>query len=655
MRKLPLSKLGRGRARIHAEINARPPRISASLFLFFLLSSFILHPSYFVRAQSAAYAEIGIPDTSAFPKISAVLDVYDANGQFVSGLKPTDISVLEDGNPRPVQELTESPVSAQIVVAVNPGPALDVRDNLGITRYQRLQQALGTWAQARQQAQEADDLSLVIIAGPLIAHTTPEAWLASFAAFQPDFRATTPNIQSLANALDAALAPTPQVGMKRAILFITPHMEDPNLDAALANIGQRALDSRTRIIIWFADGEQFFAHPSALLFQTLAAQTGGAYLTFSGTETLPDPETYFATLRRVYRLTYASSLTLSGEHTLSADVTLSGTHVVSAPQTFLLDIQPPSPIFVALPAQVARGAPESDPYNTEVLVPEEQPLEVVFDFPDGHPRPIVRAVLFVDGELAAENTSAPFDRFTWDIRAYTVSGAHELKVEATDSLGLTGASLGTSVQVNVTKPQTGLLYFLARYRYLIVWVVVGLAGLVLLAILFGSRLRSRSRRARKAVRRHNVDPVTQPVTIVSLEPASQPRKTRPRRAKAAIKAADAPAYLVRLSPDGEPAPVTPIPLTSPDMTFGTDPVQSTCILDEPVLSPLHARIQQSEAGYAIFDQGSVAGTWVNYELVAREGHSLKHGDKVHFGHLMYRFEMKNPPALNEPTVTPADS
>ncbi len=164
--------------------------------------------------------------------------MYDASGQFVSGLKPSALAALEDGRPRRVQELTEHPIGAQIVVGVNPGSALDVRDAEGVTRYQRVQQMLGTWATALQarQAEEtetADNLSLVTIAGPLIAHTTPEAWLASFTAFQPEFRATTPNIQSLALSLDAALASTPQVGMKRAILFITPHMEDPQLEAAL--------------------------------------------------------------------------------------------------------------------------------------------------------------------------------------------------------------------------------------------------------------------------------------------------------------------------------------------------------------------------------------------------------------------------------------
>ena len=218
--------------------------------------------------------------------------------------------------------------------------------------------------QARQaeETETPDNLSLVTIAGPLIAHTTPEAWLASFTAFQPEFRATTPNIQSLALSLDAALAATPQGGMKRAILFITPHMEDPQLEAALSTIGKRAVESRTRISIWLVDGEQFFSHPSALLFQSLAAQTGGGYMAFSGREAPPDPETYFASLRNVYRLTYTSALATSGEHTLSVDVSLAGASISSAPQAFTLNVQPPNPIFVGAACAV-------DPLRAVATIP----------------------------------------------------------------------------------------------------------------------------------------------------------------------------------------------------------------------------------------------------------------------------------------------
>ena len=115
---------------------------------------------------------------------------------------------------------------------------------------------------------------------------------------------------------------------------------------------------------------------------------------------------------------------------------------------------------------------------------------------------------------------------------------------------------------------------------------------------------------------------------------------------------EAPAYLTRLTHGGEPASAVPIPVLEKDMTFGTDPVQSMRVLDDPSISPLHARIKRTEEGvFHIHDHGSVAGTWVNFEPVTREGRRLRHGDRIHFGQLMYRFDLNQPPAESEPKVT----
>ena len=87
------------------------------------------------------------------------------------------------------------------------------------------------------------------------------------------------------------------------------------------------------------------------------------------------------------------------------------------------------------------------------------------------------------------------------------------------------------------------------------------------------------------------------------------------------------------------------------MTFGTDPVQSMRVLDDPSISHLHARVKQMEdGGFLICDHGSVAGTWVNFEPVTREGRRLAHGDRINFGQLMYRFDLNQPPAQSEPKV-----
>jgi len=60
-------------------------------------------------------------------------------------------------------------------------------------------------------------------------------------------------------------------------------------------------------------------------------------------------------------------------------------------------------------------------------------------------------------------------------------------------------------------------------------------------------------------------------------------------------------------------------------------------------------IEQAVA--AALANGSIAGTWVNFEPIPREGYRLMHGDMVNFGQLMYRFTLRVPPVTSKPTIT----
>jgi pSer/pThr/pTyr-binding forkhead associated (FHA) protein len=46
--------------------------------------------------------------------------------------------------------------------------------------------------------------------------------------------------------------------------------------------------------------------------------------------------------------------------------------------------------------------------------------------------------------------------------------------------------------------------------------------------------------------------------------------------------------------------------------------------------------------FRLADEGSTAGTWVNYTPVSHEGTRLEHGDLIHFGRVGYRFMLKEP-------------
>src|SRR5215213_7928197 len=165
--------------------------------LLFVLSVCLLAvPQTFARAQTAAYAEITAIDTQGFPHVTALVDIFNANGEFIEGLKPAAITVYEDSQERRADALVESAVPVQIVVGINSGPGLAVRDGSGVARFTRMVDALGLWANA-QPSDSKDDLSLVSLSGSLIGHAVAKDWFVSLNSFKPDFRSTTPNLQSL--------------------------------------------------------------------------------------------------------------------------------------------------------------------------------------------------------------------------------------------------------------------------------------------------------------------------------------------------------------------------------------------------------------------------------------------------------------------------
>jgi hypothetical protein len=627
------------------------------------LSRFILTVSLLagtwsvVHAQTAASAEIVRIDASNFPQVSALMDIYDANGEFITGIEPSDITVYEDSQETKATSITESALPVQVVVAINPGPALAVRDANAITRFERVVETLGNWTNA-QPADSRDDMSLVSLSGSLINHASVKDWFVSLDSFKPDFRNSTPNLQTLSIALDTVNAPTPEPGMKRAVLFITPHMDDPNIDNTIAPIIQRAIESKVRVFVWFIDAEEFNVTASANAFKLLAQQTDGSFFFFSRDEAFPDPNFYYAPLRHIYEVTYQSSLTTSGDHSLGFYVETPEVTIPVLDKNFSVDIQPPNPIFVAPPLQITRRAPEDDPFNAEVLSPSQQTIRIIVEFPDGHNRDLSRTTLYADGQVVAENTRAPFDEFTWDLSLYDESGQHEIIVEAEDELGLKKSSIGIPVTFTIIHPPSGTQAFFAEYSSYLIMGAIVFAGLALLIILIRSRVRNVPESRRKKDRKAKEDPLTQPVvalTELSVS-ATNKVKSQPRFGWLSSKESrvpSAPAYLIRLTNAGEPASATPIPVIEKDITFGTDPVQSMHVLDDLSIAPLHARIKQMDEGiFVIMDHGSVAGTWLNFEPVTREGVRLAHGDRIHFGQMVYRFDLSQPPAESEPKVVP---
>ncbi len=613
------------------------------------LTSLLLVGGFHARAQEAAQAEIISIHTDSFPTMTALLDVYGEDGNFLSGLRAENITALEDGLSIPITELNEQVIGAQIVVAINPSPPMAMQDALGVSRYDQAIEVLRVWAENRP-LEPQDKLSLVSTAGPLLVNATPSEWRNSLVSYQPDARAAIPSLQSLSFALDLLEAEAPaQQGMKRSVLFITSHLPDQTTIDALENLTERAKLLDTQVNVWMLDSSEYFAHFSSNALKSLALESGGDYFAFSGIETLPAPENYFSHLRHVYTFAYQSQLQTGGNHHLAVNVQYEELNITSPEETFTLDIQPPNAFLLSPPAQIVRQAPDDDPYNTDALLPTEQSIDFLVEFPDGHPRTLKRVTLFVDEEMVAEITSPPFESIQWDLSKYATSGEHSLQIEVEDILGLTRMSLGVPLTLTLIQPPTGILAFFGRNGSLLTFGVVAFAGLFLaVIILVGGRRGIQNFLAKRKEKEASHDPVTQP-----LPPAKVGKEKRGllkgwvRRPKIAKTSA----HLIHLDEKKAPAVGKPIPLTDEEMILGADPVKVTFVLDDPSVSPKHAKINQNKEGeFLIYDQGSVAGTWVNYEKINQKGKVLAHGDLIHFGILPYQFDLQKPPVSREPII-----
>ncbi len=582
------------------------------------------------RASTDGKAEIYDFSAASFPTMRVGVDIFDENGAVIPGLKVEQVSVLEDGLSRPILSWDEQQPGARFVLALNLGPEFARRDARGESRYAKIAAHLLEWV-SRSESTSQDDLH--IITNTEAATISPKT-LADFrdflTAFQPALQRLTPGPETLARALTVANDPLPRAGMKRVVLFITSLPSSAQELSALQDLTAQALALGIRVHVWIVGSTAYFTTSGATALKDLTIQTGGQFTVFSGQETLPDIEAYLTPLRRTYSLTYASAITTSGEHMVSVSVTHQGRSYVTAPLTFSLNVQPPKPFFLSPPTQIVRRCPGNELCDLSLLMPKKQELEIIIEFPDGHPRPLIRTILYVDGQVADQNTREPWDRFQWDLSQYTTTGQHVLQVEAVDSLGLAQISAGLPVTVIVTQPPAG---WLRRHVGWVIGAVVFLAGVVLIAILSGVRLRQfLSSRSRSAM----ADVLTQPVAS---------RKTRrPAVPPASSKAA---AFLIRVGESGQPLTAIPLPLTG-EISFGSDPVKAEIVLDDPSVSPRHACIIQDKNGqFYIRDENSLAGTWVNFERI-EQPHVLRHGDLIQIGRRSYRFHLRHPPPAKAP-------
>ena len=587
-----------------------------------LLLAFALRPT----AQLQPTISLSEPDTQAFPTISLLVSVSDADGRRISGLTAESFQILEDD--RPVDDLMveEVLVGTRQVFVINTSPGLGVRDSHGFSRYDYArEELLDYWRDPDASLIGIDDLSLLTSDGLLIQHSNAAAELASaLDAMDPSFEGSISGFDLLLLALDFSADPRESASVPSSLVFMTPLIETPR-DLPIANAIARAGDSGTAIYPVLFSNEEGLEQPEVEPLRELAASTGGEFIAFDPEAGMTEVADRILDQRYQYRVTFSSGADTPGTHLLQVQVREDDVQSSSPPVRYEIDVRPPEVAFIQPPMEIVRQTADLD-LAVEDISPTAFDLQILTTFPDGHTRDIERSTLLVDDEVVHVRREAPFDQFEWDISEIRQTGARTLKVRVEDTLGLTAETVEHPVLITVSLPEQGLSALRPALDSLLAVLAVIVAGMVLVI-----GLTTLIRRA----------PIPETASGVRLNPVQRAR----------LQSSDPPeALLIPLRPSGDP-----VPLTGVDVVLGRDATLSAVVLDDPSVERMHARlIRQADGDYLLRDQGSVAGSWVNYELVSKSGQRLRHGDHIQLGRVEFRFQLPGDHPPRRIGVSPDD-
>lgn len=590
-------------------------------------------------SQNTNTIEVSKPETTSFPELSVYFRVIDSSGSFDKHLDLNSVHILEDGQVISPESLDLQEPGLHLVFAVNEGPTLANR-YAQVARIDKVKTALAEWAQSKTLT-TMDDFSLVANSGILATSLNqPSAWVETLDNYLPDLRASKTGVASLSTAVDLA-AQKNGINKTAAVLYFTSLPSEDQL-AGIDDAVSRAKLTGVRLFIILAGPQTYDTDENAAILIRAAKETHGNFLIFSGPEELPNLAKWFDPLTYIYKASYLSKINAGENHRLVLRINRGQSTQESEPVSFTLNVLPPNPIFLSPPAQIERTWTETKRIKDSALTPNSVPLEIMIEFPDGLDRDLAYSRLFVDGKMVAENTSPPFDHFTWIIDSYTTSAIHKISATIEDRVGFVVETVELPVEVVIQpKPQNWIQKLFSAFNAatVLLFIVITSAGMLLVSLAIRTLRINRAAKTKRV--RKLEDPLTQPVQIENeiIHPISitSQKSEWPHLPGVGL----APARLVLQSTTQDTnAEMLEIPISLGKTTFGNDPKKVSVVLPLPMISSQHARIVRDEQDiYKIYDEGSSSGTWLNYAPVSQYGARLEHGDLIQFGSIAYRFEI----------------
>jgi hypothetical protein len=578
-------------------------------------------------------------DSAPFPTVKVRVLATAAGNAPVGDL--TRLVLRENGVPIPDTTTAQTPVGADIILVVDANADfLLFDDRSGLSRRDKLAAGISRYAEQFMNPAGLDRVSILVPdeTGTGAAFLVTDAGRPSevadaINAYNPATTSATP-LQAMMVAAIEHLASSEDGRFQGVLLYTDGARLSRQLDYPA--LVEAALAARIPLYVAILGAE---ASAEEIANATgLYDPTNGLYVHMPEPEAADPIYAIFQAQGQQAELAYESALRQNGTHQVSVSLgnvrdTTEFELLLAAPE---VSIEPP-------PTPVRRAGSAVDT-PLELLQPAVLPLTVRVNWPDGRPRQLTEVVFQVDGAAQPLAIMPAVDAagtlpVPWDISGKD-AGTYRLEIAIADDLGFRAAAEPLDVVIEVARPSppTPTPTPTRAPSPTLGERLDGplLPGLLVLALAAGGALVWLRRRAARPAPAEE----TSPQRIV---PAADPRPADGHVAVLTWQAADG-SY-------GEQ-----IELTTADVTIGRDAEAVDIIIEEPSISRLHARIRRAANGqYWLYDEGSTAGTFLNYERLALAPKPLQHNDVVQLGRVTLRFRLELPAQGGEAPQVPDDA
>jgi hypothetical protein len=392
-----------------------------------------------------------------FPQVSVVLQTRDESGKPVLGLGSADFEVTEEGQLVNITSVSvkEAGIYAHFLIDAGAGLSNSSAD----PRWDNARNSIINFVQTTPWVQEGLDtvaVSSVTASGTrqLITATSEDmsGIVQSLESFSP------PGGSGLSGTVEAAQDLIEDIkadplaeGKAKFIVLLTSNFETGS-NAQIAKLVESSLESNIPIytVLLRKTPDQYSAKVAEV-----ARDTNGVYTEFDGNRSLIPAYEAMTTYRNQYQIDYDSKSGVSGIRRVVVNA-LVGNGSVQAQEDYSIDLAPPR-VVITSPENgklITRTATE---FTTQLngIEPTTQDIVAEVIFPDGYPRRLSSAELFIGTDVVGTATGTRELEFDWDLRRdqYLGTTPNKLTVKVVDVLGLEAVSEEVKVDVKLEIPE----------------------------------------------------------------------------------------------------------------------------------------------------------------------------------------------------------